>query len=42
MKLLWTEQGWADYTYWQDSDRKILGRFNDLVKDMARNPFGGI
>lgn len=42
MKLLWTEQAWADYTYWQEADRKILARLNDLIRDTARSPFGGI
>lgn len=42
MKLLWTEQAWADYTYWQDADPKLLKRVNDLIKDTLRIPFGGI
>jgi toxin YoeB len=42
VKLLWTEQGWKDYTYWQDVDLKMLQRINDLIRDMRRNPFQGI
>jgi toxin YoeB len=42
VKLLWTEQCWKDYTYWQDVDLKMLQRINDLIRDMRRNPFQGI
>ena len=42
MKLLWTEQGWADYTHWQSADLKTLKRVNELIKDALRNPFMGI
>jgi toxin YoeB len=42
VKLLWTEQGWADYTYWQDIDPKMLKRINEMIRDMRRSPFQGI
>ena len=37
MRKTWTEQGWADYLYWQTQDKKTLRRINDLVKDIERN-----
>ena len=42
MRLTWLPNGWKDYLYWQETDRKILERVNELVKDALRNPFSGI
>ena len=42
MKLLFSSDAWADYVYWEDSDRAILGRINDLIKDTMRTPFTAI
>lgn len=41
-QLLWDQSGWEDYLYWQVSDKKILFRINDLIKDAQRNPFTGL
>ena len=37
MNKLFTENGWADYTYWQKEDRKTLKRINYLIEDNSRN-----
>ncbi len=42
MKLVWTERGWQDYLYWQQTDGKVLVRINELIRDTQRNPFQGI
>ena len=42
MKLVFSEQAWEDYLYWQKSDAKILERINTLVKEATRQPFTGI
>ena len=42
MNILFTEQSWSDYLYWQGNDKKILKRINILIKDIKRNPFKGI
>ena len=42
MKLIFSEQAWEDYLYWQKTDRKLLERINALVKDVSRSPFEGI
>ncbi|WP_072620696.1 Txe/YoeB family addiction module toxin [Spirulina major] len=42
MTLIFSENAWADYLYWQDRDRKILKRINTLIKDIQRHPFTGI
>ena len=38
----WTDEAWSDYLYWQQEDRKILGRINTLLKDIDRNGYTGI
>jgi len=40
--LSWTKESWADYTYWQNQDRKTLKRINKLVQDTQRSPFSGL
>ncbi len=42
MQLLWTDESWDDYCYWQTQDKKTLKRINSLIKDMKRSPFEGI
>ncbi len=42
MKLIFAEQAWADYLYWQQTDPKILKRIHELIKDASRNPTEGI
>jgi len=36
------DDAWEDYLYWQTHDKKILRRINRLIKEIERNPFGGI
>jgi toxin YoeB len=42
MKILWTEDGWQDYLFWQNSDPKILVAINTLITDIKRDPFKGL
>lgn len=42
MRLLFSEQAWEDYLFWQAHDRKTLERLNTLIKETSRNPFQGI
>ena len=42
MKLIFAEQAWEDYLYWQKTDKQILKRINNLIKEISRNPFEGI
>ena len=41
MKLVFYEQAWDDYLYWQANDRKLLERLNGLIKERSRTPFSG-
>ncbi|MEM8498046.1 MAG: Txe/YoeB family addiction module toxin [Pseudomonadota bacterium] len=42
MKLIFAENAWEDYLYWQKTDKKILKRVNMLIKEISRDPFEGI
>jgi toxin YoeB len=42
MKYVFVDESWEDYIYWQNTDKKKLKRINELLKDIARNPFDGI
>lgn len=41
MKLVFHQQAWEDYLYWQKADRKKLKRLNDLIRESSRTPFEG-
>lgn len=41
MKLVFSEQAWQDYLYWQKEDRKLLQRINKLIDEIARTPRSG-
>ncbi len=41
-KYIFVDESWEDYLYWQKTDKKILKRINDLLKDISRHPFEGI
>lgn len=42
MKLVWSEDSWAEYLHWQEHDPKMVERINELLKDAKRNPFKGL
>lgn len=42
MEFAWQSNAWEDYLYWQEHDKKILLRVNELIKDTMRAPFKGI
>ena len=41
MKLVFSEQAWEDYLYWQKTDKKLVKRINDLIKEITRTPHSG-
>jgi toxin YoeB len=41
MDLVFQTNAWEDNIYWQQHDKKILCRINDLIKDCLRSPFKG-
>ena len=42
MKLVFSEQAWADYLEWQRTDPAVLKRINQLLRETGRDPFQGI
>ncbi len=42
MKLIFVDESWDDYLYWQKNDKKIVKKINELIKDISRTPFSGI
>jgi toxin YoeB len=42
VNILFTPQSWEDYQHWLKTDKKILKRINDLIKDAVRSPLDGI
>ena len=42
MRLVFTPNGWKDYSYWAATDRVILRRINKLIEDILRDPVSGI
>lgn len=39
MPKIWYDDAWEDYTYWQQQDKKMLKKINNLLKDIARNGY---
>jgi toxin YoeB len=42
VKLVFSENAWEDYLYWQKTDRKVVLRINVLIREIQRDPFDGI
>ena len=40
--LIFTPEGWEDYQFWINQDRKTLKKINKLISDAQRNPFDGL
>jgi toxin YoeB len=41
MNVIFTKSGWEEYLFWQENDRKMLKRVNDLIKEISRTPYSG-
>lgn len=42
MDIMFLDDAWQDYLYWQKIDKQALKRINQLIKDIQRNPFEGL
>ncbi|KTF40237.1 Txe/YoeB family addiction module toxin [Xanthomonas translucens] len=42
MTLQFSDNAWEDDLYWQQTDKKMLKRINDLIKAIQRDPFQGV
>ncbi|WP_083717861.1 Txe/YoeB family addiction module toxin [Vibrio sp. 10N.222.47.A9] len=41
-KIVFTDNAWEDYLYWQTQDKKTLNKLNKLIEAAKRTPFEGI
>ena len=41
MKITFSSQASEDYLHWQQTDKKILKRVNELIKAISLDPFAG-
>lgn len=41
MNILFTKSGWEDYIYWQSTDKQMLKKINELIKNIKTTPFEG-
>lgn len=42
MKVIFSTQVWIDYLYWQQTDKRLVKKISELIKDIQRTPFQGI
>jgi toxin YoeB len=42
MNLTFTPSAWDDYLWFEQNDRKLLKRINQLIHDILRTPFDGV
>ena len=42
MKLIFADDAWDDYVYWQKQDKRMVERINTLIRETQREPFTGV
>lgn len=42
MTIQFSTRAWEDYLHWQQQDKKVLRKINTLIREIARDPHGGI
>ena len=42
MRVIFAEEAWEDYLYWQKQDSQMVERINRLIREIQRDPFAGI
>lgn len=42
MNVLFTDEAWDDYLYWQTANKATVLKINQLIKDIKRSPFSGL
>ena len=42
MRKVWTDEARDGYIWWQQHDKKMLKRLNQLIRDVERDPLDGI
>ena len=42
MRLIFADEAWEDYLYWQKQDKRMFDWINKLIRETQREPFSGI
>ena len=42
MKLIFSDEAWEDYLFWQKQDKAVVKRIHELIAACKREPFVGI
>ena len=42
MKIVFSAHAWEDYLFWQRTDKRTVKRINTLIREIMRDPQGGI
>ena len=42
MKLIFSDEAWEDYLFWQKQDKAVAKRIHELIAACKRDPFVGI
>lgn len=42
MKLIFADDAWDDYVYWQKQDKRMVEGINKLIRETQREPFAGV
>lgn len=42
MRIVFSEEAWEEYLFWQRNDKAILKRIHELIRDIQRNATDGI
>ncbi len=42
MRIDWEADAWEEYIKWQQTDKAVLRKINQLIKDIQRDSFAGI
>jgi toxin YoeB len=41
VRLVFSDQSWGEYLFWQEHDPGQFARINDLIEECRRHPFTG-
>ncbi|MEX6686943.1 Txe/YoeB family addiction module toxin [Danxiaibacter flavus] len=42
MKVIFINEAWEDYLYWQKTDKNVLKKINTLIKESFKSPHTGV
>ena len=42
MNLIFADEAWEGYLYWQKQDKRMVERINKLIRETQREPFSGV